>query len=605
MKKLLLSSLLTSLAISASAAIGDTFEINNFIYTVTDDIDMTVSVKFDPYSDDDCPSKIVIPSKVSDSNNQEYTVTSVAERAFRSRNGIKSVSLPSTVTSIGSSAFSLCTSLNEINIPVGVTEIADYLFYDCTSLKSISLPASITKIGDSAFSCCTVLSSLTLPPALKEIANYALSSCPAFTTITLPASVTKVGVGVFDNDSNITTIYCMAVEPPTAGFDLGFDENENYPTLYVPSGTIDAYKAAKAWKNFPDVRELAGVVVSLSKTEIELGEGDEDYLQSTINGADGLTIVSETWSSSNPGVVVVDEDGFISALSAGEAVITYTVVVEENEAEVPYSASCKVTVKETYVEEPEIEIYITPFSSEIEVGETVNLEADVLNYSDATLAKYTWTSSDPAIATVEGNEEKAVVTAIKAGESTITLTVIAKVGTKQFKFENIAKVTVEGGQLQNVEIKNLTVTVKGQSEMTYNVIAGQPVTIALEPAEGFKVSAVTFNDESVTVVNNSFTTPEVNADSNIYVEYAWDGDIAFEYLSGVETVKGCDFRVYRQNEFIVIENVETSSLINVFDLSGVKLASSLSDVDSDIVKIRIVPGIYIITINGVAIKVNL
>lgn len=603
MKKLFLSSLLASMAISASAAIGDTFDLNSFIYTVTDDIDMTVSVMFDPYAES-CPAKVVIPTTIMGTDNQEYTVTSIAERAFRQRPGIKSVSIPSTVKQIGTSAFSMCTSLNEINIPDGVTESADYLFYNCTALKSISLPPSVTKIGEMSFSCCTVLGSLTLPPALQEIANYALSSIPELTTITLPASITKVGIGVFDDCSNITTLYCMAVVPPTAGFDLGFDEYENYPTLYVPKGTIDAYKAAKAWKNFPDIKELAGVMVNLSKTELELGEGDEGYLQPTINGAEGLTIVSKTWTSSNPAVVTVDQDGFLSALSAGEAVITYTVVVEENEAEVPYSASCAVTVKETYVEAPEVEIYISPYGSTVEVGNTVNLEADVLNYDDANLVKYTWTSSDPTVATVEGTEEKAVVTAVKVGEATITLTVIAKVGIKQFKFEGFAKVTVEGGQIQDVEIKNLTVTVKGQSKMTYSVVAGQPVIIALEPAEGFKVSSVTFNDEPIEDVDNSITTPSIEADSQINVEYAWADEIKFDYTTGVDKVNGCDFLVYRNNDEIVIENVETYSQINVFTVSGVKIASTVSN-EIDVVRIRIVPGVYIITINGTAIKVNL
>lgn len=140
--------------------------------------------------------------------------------------------------------------------------------------------------------------------------------------------------------------------------------------------------------------------------------------------------------------------------------------------------------------------------------------------------------------------------------------------------------------------------------MTYSVIAGESITVTLQPAEGFKVNSVTFNDETVTVSDDSFTTPVIAADSKINVEYAWDGEITFEYTSGVETINGCDFKVYRQNEMIVIENIESYSEINVYNLSGVKLASTLSD-ESDIVRIRIASGIYIITINGAAIKVNL
>lgn len=603
MKKTLISAFFALWVINASAATGDTFDINHFIYTVTDDIDMTVSVKFDPYADGDCPAKVVIPSTIIGTDNEEYTVTSVATRAFRDRNGIKSVSLPSTITSIGSSAFSMCVGLTEINLPSGLSELSDYLFYDCTALKSITLPASIIKIGESAFSSCSSLETLTFPQSLQEIGNYGLSGCPKLTTLTLPASLVKIGVGVFDS-TPLHTLYCMATVPPSAGFDLGFDEDENYPTLYVPQGTIEAYKTAKAWKNFPDIRELAGVTVTLSKTELELSEGDEDYLHASVNGIEDLDVISESWSSSNPSVVAVDEDGFVTALASGTAFINYTVVVEENGSEVPYSASCKVTVKETYVEEPEIEIYITPFSASVKEGESVDLSADVLNYSDASIVKYTWTSSDETVATVKGVEENAVVTGVKSGKATVTLSVIAKVGTKQFKFDGVAYITVEKGEVTGVDTKELTVTVKDQSQMTYSVLEGQAVTIAVKPAEGFKVLSATFNDETVKVVDNTLTTPAIEEDSDLTVEFAWDGDIRFEYSAGIETINGCDFRVYREGNTIVIENIESYSQVNVFTLSGAKLGSSFSD-ELDTVRINVEPGIYIITINGFAIKVNL
>lgn len=604
MKKTFLSAFFAFLAINASAAIGDSFDINHFIYTVTDDIEMTVSVKFDPYADDDCPAKVVIPSTIIGTDDEEYTVTSIEDRAFRSRNGIKSISLPSTITRLGTSAFSLCVNLTEINIPASISEIPDYLFYDCTLLKNITLPAGIIKIGDSAFSVCSSLENLALPQSLQEIANYAFASCPKLTTFTLPASLVKIGVGVFDDSSALKTLYCMATVPPAAGFDLGFDENENYPTLYVPQGTIEAYKTAKAWKNFPDIRELAGVTVTLSKTELELSEGDEDYLQASVTGIEDLDVISESWSSSNPSVVAVDEDGFVTAFASGTAFINYTVVVEENDSQVPYSASCKVTVKETYVEEPEIEVYITPYSVSVKEGESVDLNADVLNYSDATIVKYTWLSSDETVATVSGGEEDAVVTGVKSGKATITLSVIAKVGTKQFKFDGVAYITVEKGEVAGIETKELTVTVKDQSRITYSVLEGQTVTITLTPADGFKVLSATFNDEILNPIDNTVVTPEIEEDSDLTVEFAWDGEIGFEYTTGLETVNGCDFRVYRQDNFIVIENIESYSQVNIYTLSGVKLGSSISN-DSDTIRINVVPGIYIITINGFAIKVNL
>ena len=68
--------------------------------------------------------------------------------------GLKSVTIPNSVTSIGDFAFYKCTELVSIVIPNSVISIKDGVFYNCIELKSITIPESITSIDYDIFRNC-------------------------------------------------------------------------------------------------------------------------------------------------------------------------------------------------------------------------------------------------------------------------------------------------------------------------------------------------------------------------------------------------------------------------------------------------------------------
>ena len=106
------------LMLTAIAAWAQEFNVGNFRYVVTDNVNHYVSVA---QNDGNAPKgAIVIPSSVSN-NAVTYTVTSIAESGFNWNTDITGVTLPRTLTSIG-----------------------DYAFYGCTSLASFSVPGSVT-----------------------------------------------------------------------------------------------------------------------------------------------------------------------------------------------------------------------------------------------------------------------------------------------------------------------------------------------------------------------------------------------------------------------------------------------------------------------------
>lgn len=73
--------------------------------------------------------------------------------------------------------------------------------------------------------------------------------CINLTTITIPYSIKKIGGIAFSGCIGLTTIKCEAIIPPIIEGRV-FKGIKNSIPLYVPSASIDLYKAAEQWKDF-------------------------------------------------------------------------------------------------------------------------------------------------------------------------------------------------------------------------------------------------------------------------------------------------------------------------------------------------------------------
>jgi uncharacterized protein (TIGR02145 family) len=132
-------------------------------------------------------------------------------------------------------------ALNDIWYPRAANEIPEsaFTFFDYTkkysNLKTVSLPLTATSIGRNAFNSCTGL-----------------------TTVNIPASVTTIIDGAFWGCTALSSITIHAPTPPTFRlYELGFEGvNKTTCKLYVPVGTLNAYKAANQWKDFVNVQEI-------------------------------------------------------------------------------------------------------------------------------------------------------------------------------------------------------------------------------------------------------------------------------------------------------------------------------------------------------------
>ena len=235
--------------------------------------------------------------------------------------------------------------------------------------------------------------------------------------------------------------------------------------------------------------------VTLDRTELTLTEGETETLTATVrpDNADNRKV---TWSSDKTDVATVGGDGRVTAVKAGEAVITVT--TEDGGK----TATCKVTVKAKTVNVTEVTLDRTELT--LTEGETETLTATV-KPDNADNKKVKWSSDKTEIATVDGDGR---VTAVKAGVAVVTVTTedggktaTCRVTVKA-KTVGVTEVTLDKTELTLTEgeTETLTATVKPDNADNRKVTWSSDKTeIATVDGAG-KVTAVKAGEAVVTVM---------------------------------------------------------------------------------------------------------
>ncbi len=199
------------------------------------------------------------------------------------------------------------------------------------------------------------------------------------------------------------------------------DVDENGVVTGVTAGTTTIRAAAKS---APEVTAEYEVIVKQGAYFLQL---DQESLQLDPGDTAHLTVSAEPkdaseqhlrWTSSNPYVATVTEEGLVTAVGGGAAIIS----VQTTEGSV-CAAQCQVNVSGTPVSvEPDPAVAVTGIILNVTAARlgtkgntTLQLMAAV-QPANARNTDVVWSSSNPAVAVVDQN---GVVTAVAAGETDI------------------------------------------------------------------------------------------------------------------------------------------------------------------------------------------
>ena len=232
------------------------------------------------------------------------------------------------------------------------------------------------------------------------------------------------------------------------------DDNGKVTAVKAGEATItvtteDGGKTATCKVTVSD-KEIKVTGVKLNKSETSLLVGGNETLTATVLPEDA-TNQNVTWKSDKPEIATVDANGKVTAVKVGEATITVT--TEDGGK----TATCKVTVKTATIAVTGVTLNKTATS--LLVGGSETLTATVAP-AEATNKKVIWKSDKPEIATVDANGK---VTAVKAGEATITVT------TEDGGKTATCKVTVKPNLVSEITLAALAIYVGESKAVTATV----------------------------------------------------------------------------------------------------------------------------------------
>lgn len=198
--------------------------------------------------------------------------------------------------------------------------------------------------------------------------------------------------------------------PSRTPIKIGNKDLFSTATIYVPKGSVEAYKSQLPWSNATILEEKVPVTgIRFDKENILFSEiGETALLRATVlpEDADNKNV---RWESSNEKVATV-ENGIVTCKGYGTAEISAT--TEDG----GFTAVCKVTAERKEILPTSITLNKADVT--MNVGETTKLKADVWP-TVADNKSVLWNSDNEDIAKVSSD---GVVTAVKAGKTKVYAT---------------------------------------------------------------------------------------------------------------------------------------------------------------------------------------
>lgn len=135
--------------------------------------------------------------------------------------------------------------------------IGNHAFEYSTIAKTLTIPNAIESVGDSAFYHSS-LTEITLPEKVTSVGTSAFDGCSNLYKATLPATLKSIGANAFKGTA-LKVIYNRSTDPQEVSDNVFEGVDKAVCKLYVPAGSVEAYKNAPVWKEFLVTDEATGI----------------------------------------------------------------------------------------------------------------------------------------------------------------------------------------------------------------------------------------------------------------------------------------------------------------------------------------------------------
>ena len=578
----------------------------------------------------------------------------IGPSAFENDSTLQSITIPETLYGLGVAAFKSCVSLPNVTIR-SISSVGKQAFQGCTGLKWVSLSEKTTSLGENSFDGCSniayVKSYAETPP--EGLANFP-KDVVANGTLFVPENYIDyykvsptwedwVNVKALSENVLVTSI--------TLDRDNATMKAAETVSLTATVGADDADNKEIEWKSADEsiaTVDAAGVItaVAVGETDITATAADGSGIKATCHVTVEPTLVtsitmSETalsvkkyheatlaatvlpvtttnktlvWTSSNPTIATVDEEGNIKALLAGNTIIKATATDGSG-----IVAECNLTVT-------------APITGDSNDDDAVNI-VDAVNTVNYILNKVTGTfvfeaadvNSDGTITVSDVTGTTSLIMAQSVAEKELTATRVMQVANTNDDADNLM-FDQKGNNSLGVMLDNASSYVAIQADITLPVNAKTAqVKISDAVASTHQLSSVQIDANTLRVIvyslaNNALADAEeifsitsgdaFNAeDVQISNAIASDADAVGFKLNG------------RFNSTTSIRNNASDNIVSVKTIDGGIIVSG--DTDAHIVihttsgvlvksfalstgscRVSLTKGIYLVSINGKTTKIT-
>lgn len=522
------------------------------VFNPTDtDVDKTIK-----WSSTDTSVATVVDGVVTAVGDGETVITATASNGMTATCKVK-VIIPLNSISIKESTSILCGGTEKLEVTYNPVDTTDDKTISWTSdneeVATVSTDGTVTAKGVGTAN-------------IKATTSKGLEATCAVTVLPVELEsiiIKEQNITINKGQSQDLTIVYV---PENATEDKGITwSSENDEIVSVSeNGTITAHKVGKITitataENGEEATTIVDVKsplvsISLNETEKQLNKGETLQLNVTFNPDDTTDDKTISWTSTDDAVASV-ENGLVTAKSAGTAYIKASV----GELEV----TCKIDVKV-----PLEGIELNKETTEILRRQEEKLQVK-LNPEDATYeGDLVWTSSDETVATVD---ENGVITAIKAGTTTITVKAVEG----EEEFTDTCTVTVKEIPLNSITIN--------MPDFDLGIGETQQLGIFIEPedtTDDLNIEWSSSDPEIVKVDENGLVTAVSEGTATITVK-AGDKEASVKVTAKVIPItsislEGTDTKVLVGSPVNVKITVLPTNA--TYDIKDLKVISSNSDV---------------------------